>query len=215
VPIQLTSEGHAAHDRNEPFGSAQPRQWKMGWLLAAEEEEVSQSTTYHGLLGESERFALDMVNPPLGQLSQLGWTKARTVAHVLACLDVKLDAHLIEEIDAVQAEHVDAADDHDDGEEDDRDEEDEDDPGEEIATMPESSGLVSETVHPWFTSSLMQEMKFLHAISSNSRSMVFGRSWRNSCYGKCLCWTSSRLCLTPQPPPWNDYERFHNQAARC
>jgi hypothetical protein len=71
------SEGHAARDRNEPFGSAQPRQSKVSWLLAAEEEEVGQSTTYHGLLGESERFALDMLNPPLGQLSQLGWTKAR------------------------------------------------------------------------------------------------------------------------------------------
>jgi hypothetical protein len=33
-------------------------------LLADEEEEVSQLTTYQGLLGESEEFALDMLNPP-------------------------------------------------------------------------------------------------------------------------------------------------------
>jgi hypothetical protein len=132
----------------------------MGWLLADEEEEVSQpTTTYQGLLGESEEFALDMLNPPLGQLSQLGWTNARIVAHVLERLDAELNAHLIEEIEAVQAEH-----DDENGEEDDGDEEDEDDRGEDIAPMPGSSGLGSESVHPE-TPSPASEMKFLHAAS--------------------------------------------------
>jgi hypothetical protein len=86
----------------------------MGWLLADEEEEVSQPTTYQGLLGESEEFALDMLNPPLGQLSQLGWTNARIGAHALERLDAELNAHLTEEINAVQAEHTDDAHDDDD-----------------------------------------------------------------------------------------------------
>jgi hypothetical protein len=94
----------------------------MGWLLADEEEEVSQPTTCQGLLGESEAFALDMLNPPLGQLSQLGWTNARIVAHVLERLDAVLNAPLTEEIEAVQPEHGDDAHDDDDGEEDDGEE---------------------------------------------------------------------------------------------
>jgi hypothetical protein len=133
------------------------------------------------LLSESEEFALDMLNPPLRQLSQLGWTNARIVAHVLECLDVELDSHLVEEIDAVQAEHAEGADGDDDGEHDDGDEEDEDDPCEEVATMPGSSGLVSESVQPNPTPSRVWEVKSCTPLPSNTRSTVFGRTWRNSC----------------------------------
>jgi hypothetical protein len=170
---------------------------------------MRQSTTYHGLLGESEQFALDMLNPPLGQLSQLGWTSARIVAHVLGCLDVELDAHLLEEIDAIHVEHVDAADgasDHDDVEEDDGNEEDEDGQGEGIATTPESSGLVSESVHPE-TSGLAWEMKFLHAASVEYALDGFRTNVAQLLLLKMPLMDVLKALSDATTNPWNDYER--------
>jgi hypothetical protein len=178
----------------------------MGWLLADEEEEVSQPTTYQGLFGESEEFGLDMLNPPLGQLSQLGWTNARIVAHVLERLDAELNAHLIEEIEGVQAEHTDDAHDDDDGEEDDGDEEDEDDPGEDIATMPGSSGLVSESVHPE-TSSRASEMKFLHAASVEYALDGFRTNVAQLLLLKMPLMDVFKALSDATTTPWNNYER--------
>jgi hypothetical protein len=177
----------------------------MGWLLANEEEEVSQSTTYQGLLGESEEFALDMLNPPLAQLSQkLGWTNARIVAHVLERLDAELDAHLIEEIKAVQVEHADDANDDDDGKEDDGDEEDGDDPGEDIAIMPGSNGLVSESVQRNPTA---WEMKFLHAASVEYALDGFRTNVAQLLLLKMPLMDVLKALSDATTNPWNDYER--------
>jgi hypothetical protein len=47
-------EGHAAHGRDEPFEAMRPRQWKIGWLLADEAEQVRNSDTYKALLSDAE-----------------------------------------------------------------------------------------------------------------------------------------------------------------
>jgi hypothetical protein len=175
-------------------------------LLADKEEELRQSTPHHGLLGESEQFALDMLNLPIGQLSQLGWTNARIVAYVLERLDVELDAHLIEEIDVLQAEHVDPDGHGDDGEEDDGDEEDEGDPGEEIAIMPQSSGLVSESVHPE-TSSLAGEVKSLQATSVEYALDGFRTNVSQLLLLKMPLMDVFKALSDATTNPWNDYER--------
>jgi hypothetical protein len=179
----------------------------MGWLLADEEEEVSQPTTYQGLLGESEEFALDMLNPPLGQLSQkLGWTNARIVAHVLERLDAELDAQLIEEIKAVQVQHGDDVHDYDHTDHTDGagDADDEDD---EIATMTGPGGLVLESVHPESTSSLAQEMNFLHATSVEYALDGFRTTVAQLLLLKMPLMAVFKALSDATTTHWNDYER--------
>jgi hypothetical protein len=183
----------------------------MGRFLADEEEEVSQPTTYQGLLGESEEFALYMLNPPLGQLSKLGWTNARIIAHVLERLDAELDAHLIEEIKAVQAEHADGAD-HTDHTDDtdgagDAAEKDDDHEEDEIATMTGPGGLVLESVHPE-TSSLAWEMKFLHTASVEYALDGFRTNVAQLLPLKMPLLDVFKALSDATTTPWNDYERW-------
>jgi hypothetical protein len=189
----------------------------MGWLLADEEEEVSQPTTYQGLLGESEEFALDMLNPPLGQLSQLGWTNARIGAHALERLDAELNAHLTEEINAVQAEHTDDAHDDDDadhtddsngaGDADDEEDDDEEGEDDEIATMTGPGGPALESVHPKSTSSLAQEMQFLHAASVEYALDGFRTNVAQLLLLKMPLMDVFKALSEATTTPWNDYER--------
>jgi hypothetical protein len=112
------NEGVAARDRNVPFDGRKPRQWKMGWLLSDETDEIMKTATYQGLAGDFMDFALETFDAAVTQLAAMGCPPAQTIAHLLSAYGIKIGPELLDEIEAIQEE---SADEDEDDEEDDKD----------------------------------------------------------------------------------------------